>query len=288
MSRLATHRIRIGSFDCMIVKDGTPSTLLLHEVMGEPPAEMTGDSIEMLGGLLVVDTPDGRVLVDAGNGPHRGPRAYEAEATLAAEEIDAASVDTVLITHGDFDHIGGLIDADERLVYPKARYVLHRDLWDFWHDAAARNEYPSQAVALWDRMLPPLVSAIESSGTIVESEREVLRGIRAIPALGHRVGHTVYRIESEGAPLLHIGDAAVRPVFLEQTDSLNVRHDTEPETARAARRRIAERAAADGALVIGTHFLLPGIGRLTKIAEDRYAWSPIGGNDKGDERTEHD
>ena len=284
----ASYRLRVGDFPAMIVKDGTPSTLALPEVMGEPPAEIAGDSIGMLGGLLVVDTPHGRILVDAGNGPHRGPRAYAAEATLAAEGIDPSSVDTVLITHGDFDHIGGLIAADRRPVYRNARYVLHRDLWDFWHDAESRSEYPAEAVALWDRILPPLVSAIAANATIVEAEREIGAGIRAIPALGHRVGHTIYRIESEGESLFHIGDAAVHPIFLEHTDAVNVRHDTEPETARDARRRIAQRASAEDALVIGTHFLLPGIGQLTMIAEDRYTWSSIGGNRECNERTEHD
>jgi glyoxylase-like metal-dependent hydrolase (beta-lactamase superfamily II) len=281
----AMYRLRIGEFKALIAKDGTPGPLALHGMMDPLPAELTENSIEMLGGLLVVDTPGGRILVDAGNGPHRGPRAHEAEAALAAEGIDPASIDVVLITHGDFDHIGGLIDAKGRLTYPNARYVLHRDLRDFWHDAEARSGYPAEAVKLWDRLLPPLVSAVEAQGTIVEFEREVVPGVRAIPALGHRVGHAIYRFESDGESLLHIGDAAVHPVFLERTDVLNLRHDTDEKRARDARRMISERAAAEDTLVVGTHFLLPGIGRLAKIAEDRYRWLPI---EDAAERTDDD
>ena len=119
------------------------------------------------------------------------------------------------------------------------------------------------------------MSAIESSGVIVETEREVLPGVRAIPALGHRVGHTVYRIESEAQVLYHIGDAAVHPLFLEFPTVPNHRHDTDSAAACDTRRRIAERASAEGALVVGTHFPLPGAGRLTKIGDARYRWKPV-------------
>lgn len=77
-----------------------------------------------------------------------------------------------------------------------------------------------------------------------------------------------------GEKLLHIGDAAFDPVFLEYTDSPNVR-DTEPETARVTRQMLAERALADDAMIVGSHFRLPGVGRLHRVMEGRYSWVPV-------------
>jgi hypothetical protein len=74
--------------------------------------------------------------------------------------------------------------------------------------------------------------------------------------------------------LLHIGDAAFDPVFLEYTDHANVR-DTDPETARVTRQMLAERAIAEEATIVGSHFCLPGVGRLHRIAEGRYDWAPV-------------
>jgi len=280
MTNVATYRLRVGAFECLVVKDGTPSTDPIGALMADVPEELEGTSIEMCGGLLVIDTPDGRVLVDAGNGPHRGERSFAAEAALAAERIAPETIGAILLTHGDFDHIGGLIREDGTVAYPNARHVLHRELWDFWHDEEAIEELlPPTYQALLRRILAPLLPAIEARGTILGDEQEVFPGIRAIPALGHRAGHTIYSIESEGERLLHIGDAAVGPAFLEYPGVLNIRHDTNPERARDSRRTISARAAAEGAMVVGTHFTLPGVGTLTKVGEDRYTWRPIAGRE---------
>lgn len=270
----ASRRLRLGAFDCLLVKDGNPGTTPVSKFMTDVPDELADREIVLLAGLMVVDAPDGsRFLVDTGNGFTEGhaTRSFRASSAFTAEGIQPESIATILLTHGDFDHIGGLIDKGGSIAFPNARYVLHRDLWDLWHDSEARVEFSPRLIAI----LEPLLPILEDRATVIEEEQEVLPGVRAIPALGHRCGHTIYMIESEGWRLLHIGDAAVDPVFLEYPGKLNAYHDSEPERASDARRMIAERAAAEDALVVGSHFGLPGIGRLAKIVEDRYRWSPV-------------
>ena len=265
----ASHRIRIGVFDCLIVKDGTGSQPQLSDYMDPVPGELASYEMFMEGGLMLVDGPEGRLLIDAGNGPTRGPRRHTAEEALAAEGIVPESIGAVLLTHGDPDHITGLLTASGDPVYPNASYILHRDLWDAWHAPPSAGLYfPVQEASVRQ-----LAGVITDRCTLFEKEQEVFPGIRAVPALGHRAGHTAYLLESEGARLLHIGDAAFDPVFLEFSSVPNVR-DTEPERARDARRALVERAIDNGALVVGSHFALPGVGRLTRIAEERYRWSP--------------
>jgi len=38
----------------------------------------------------------------------------------------------VFITHHHGDHINGLVNADDSLVFPNARYVMGKKEWDFW------------------------------------------------------------------------------------------------------------------------------------------------------------
>lgn len=266
----AGQRFRVGRFDCLIVKDGTESRPPVSQYVDEIPDELTSHALYMLGGMMLVDTPDARILIDAGNGPHRGSRSHAAEATFEAEGIEPTSIDTILLTHGDPDHIGGLLAEDREPAFPNASYVLHRDLWDAWHALRGSDLYfPEQ-----EGFVRRLAGLLEGRCTTFDQEREVLPGIRAIPALGHRTGHTAYLLQSEGAKLLHIGDAAFDPIFLEYTDVLNA-HDTEPEVAREARRSLVERAVAEGAMVVGSHFGVDNVGKLRQINQDRFAWTPV-------------
>ena len=137
----AGQRFRVGRFDCLIVKDGTESRPPVSQYVDEIPDELTGHALYMLGGMMLVDTPDARILIDAGNGPHRGPRSHAAEATFEAEGIEPTSIDTILLTHGDPDHIGGLLAEDREPAFPNASYVLHRDLWDAWHALRGSDLY---------------------------------------------------------------------------------------------------------------------------------------------------
>jgi glyoxylase-like metal-dependent hydrolase (beta-lactamase superfamily II) len=266
----ASHRLRIGRFDCLVVKDGSAERPPLSQYMDPVPTELAAYEMFMEGGLMLVDGPEGRLLIDAGNGPTRGPRSHAAEEALAAERIAPESIGTVLLTHGDPDHITGLLTASGDPVYPNATYVLHRDLWDAWHAPPSAGLYfPGQAA-----FVRRLASVVGDRCARFDAEEELFPGVRAVPALGHRAGHTAYLFESEDARLLHVGDAAFDPVFLEFFSVPNVR-DTEPERARDARRALVERAIDEGALVVGSHFRLPGVGRLEKIAVDRARWVPV-------------
>jgi glyoxylase-like metal-dependent hydrolase (beta-lactamase superfamily II) len=263
----ASYRLQIGRFSCLIIKDGTEDAPLLSRYMSPVPNGLEGHRIYMLGGLMLVETEGSRILLDAGNGPRSQNRTHFASRTFEKEGIVSESIDTVLITHGDPDHIGGLLTRDGELAYPHARYVLHRDLWDAWHAKPSQGLYFAHQASFVTRLASLLANCVET----FHSETDVGPGIRSIPALGHRCGHTAYLFVSEGAMLLHIGDAAFDPIFLEYTDFPNVR-DTEPEPARIARQMLVERAITEDALVVGSHFCLPGVGRLARNSAGRYEW----------------
>ena len=137
----ASQRLRIGTFDCLLVKDGAGSHPQLSDYMDPLPDQLTTYEMFMEGGVMLVDAPEGRVLIDGGNGPTRGPRTHAAEETFAQEGIGPESIDTILLTHGDPDHIMGLLTPTGDPVYPHASYVLHRDLWDAWHAAPSSGLY---------------------------------------------------------------------------------------------------------------------------------------------------
>jgi glyoxylase-like metal-dependent hydrolase (beta-lactamase superfamily II) len=264
----ASYRFRLGKFEFLIVKDGTGGSRSLSDLVDDIPPDLVGREIFMEGGLMVVDTPGRRLLVDAGNGSRRGSRKHTAEAAFEKEGITHASVDTVLLTHGDPDHVAGLLTSGGDLAYPGAHYVLNIDLW------RALNSDPSSGLyfATQTEMVSRLARLIEGRCTLLELEREIWPGVRAIPAPGHRIGHSIFRFDSGDGVLFHIGDAAFDPLFLEHP-GLVLPDEYRPEQACTTRETIARRAVAEDAWIVGSHFDVTNVGKLANGEDNvRYRW----------------
>ncbi|MCK5828022.1 hypothetical protein KAH43_05800, partial [Candidatus Bipolaricaulota bacterium] len=154
------------------------------------------------------------------------------------------------------------------LVYPNAYYVLNIDLW------RALSSEPDAGLyfAGQSDFVRRLADLIQGRSTLLEAEREIWPGIRAIPALGHRAGHTIYRFDSQGAVLFHIGDTAFDPIFLERPDLL-LPTEYKPAQAQLTRAAIARRLLAENALIVGSHFDVANVGRLKRSDHAaRYQW----------------
>ncbi len=264
----ASYRFRLGSFEFLIAKDGSGGPRPLSDLVDEIPSDLVGRDVFMEGGVMVVDTPERRFLVDGGNGPQRGPRKHTAEAAFKKEDITLASVDIVLLTHGDPDHVAGLLTRGGDLTYPDAHYVLNIDLW------RALNSDPCAGLYFADQteMVSRLAKLIEGRCTLLELEREIWPGVRAIPAPGHRIGHSVFRFDSGEGVLFHIGDAAFDPLFLERPE-LVLSREYRPVQACTTREKIARRALAEDAWIVGSHFDVTNVGKLANGGKDaRFRW----------------
>ena len=285
------HRFKVGSFECMAVSDGThtyapptfppPATLLFvnaprrrlgqvlreHNLQPEHWAEWISPYI-----CLLVNTGKHRVLVDTG-ADGLAPSTGRLLQNLQAEGISSEDIDMVILTHGHPDHIGGNIDAEGKPAFPKARYVMWRDEWDFWmSDQAERklDEHVKEVLLKFARKnLPPIQGQLD----IVDHETEIVPGIQAIAAPGHTPGHMALAISSAGEQLLYISDVALHPIHLEQPDWYAA-VDFDPQQTVATRRRLLNKAATEKALVLAFHFPFPGLGRIVQKRE-AWQWQPI-------------
>jgi len=285
------HRFKVGSFECMAVSDGThtyapptfppPASLLFvnaprrrlgqvlreHNLQPEQWVEWISPYI-----CLVVDTGKHLVLVDTG-ADSLGPDTGRLLQNLQARGISPKDIDTVILTHGHPDHLGGNTDADGKLVFTNARYIIWGDEWDFWMSEQAElklDEHSREVLLGYARKnLPPIHSQL----SLVDYEMEVLPGIQAIAAPGHTPGHMALAISSEGEQLLCVSDAILHPIHLEQPDWYAA-VDLDPVQVEVTRRRILTKAATEKALVLAFHFPFPGLGRVVQKGEV-WQWQPI-------------
>ncbi len=289
---VGSFRFAIGEFECVSVSDGAlnypPESFFsntslerVEEALGErnlPTAQVMTPYT-----CLFVDTGEHRVLIDAGAGDlgahatqmfpgldHSTSITGLLLENLRAAGVESSDIDTVIITHAHPDHVGGMLDEDERLVFGDARYFISQEEWDFWNSDDAIAKAPTFMVDTARRNLDPLKDRL----TFVGDTSEIVPGVRAVFTFGHTPGHMALSIASGADQLLHVSDAVLYPLHLEHPEWTPV-FDMLPDLASASKRQVFDLAAEENALVFAHHFPpFPNLGHVRK-KEQGWNWQPL-------------
>lgn len=282
------YRFAIGGIAGTVVSDGAGSfpvwpvfasnsdeagvtALLDRNFIAPPVAQVTSN-------ILVLDTGTERVMIDTGAGATFGPTFGRLKANLAAAGIDPGSITVIALTHGHSDHIAGLTEADGTLVFPNARYVMVDAEFDYWTGTAFESDIggsalPDEFKAMLIGAAKANLPAIAERTTMVKPGGEIVSGVSFVAAPGHTPAHSAVLVESEGVQLLHTADVVHNPITGLQRPEWTPIFDSDPTTAVATRKAIADRAAAERLLVLAYHFPFPALGHVERV-ESAYRWVP--------------
>ena len=126
----------------------------------------------------------------------------------------------------------------------------------------------------WAKITRHNLSPIKEYIHLIDSESEILPGVRAIAAPGHTVGHMALAVTSANEQLLHIADAVHHHIHFEYPD-WHHEVDIKPKQTAESRRKLFDRAEAENALVLGYHLApFPGLGHVAKKGQ-AWEWHPI-------------
>jgi glyoxylase-like metal-dependent hydrolase (beta-lactamase superfamily II) len=280
---------QLGTFECIVVNDGTHTYLhpIQIFVSVNAPKKRLEQALREHNldperwkqyispySSLVINTGQHLVLVDTGAGGLE-PTTGRLIPNLQSEGIKPDDIDTVILTHGHLDHIGGNTDSEGRPAFPNARYVMWKDEWDFWTaepnlaELGVPKQIKETLIAVARNNLLPIQHQLD----LLDHEAEIVPGIRAVAAPGHTPGHMAVAIASDNEQLLVLSDAVLHQIHLEQPDWYTA-VDFAPEKVVTTRRRLLDWAAAEKALVHAFHFPFPGLGYVTQKGE-AWQWEPI-------------
>ena len=227
------HRMRLG-LNCMVVRSGDD--------------------------VLVVDTGMGNKLTGAVR-----ERSFPGEYGtlldgLASLGLSAADVTAVANTHLHADHCGWntVINPDGELAptFPNARYYIQAGEYE----VARHPNERTRGTYFADNFEP-----LEASGqlNLVEGETEIIPGVMFWPTPGHTADHASIAMTSAGQTAIYTGDLVHHAVQVERPAWIAA-FDVLPLISLESKKKLAERALRENALLICVHNPFPGVGRLTE------------------------
>lgn len=203
------------------------------------------------------------VVFDVGSGANFMPSAGRLLDNIGAAGIAPGDVTDVVFTHAHPDHIWGLLDDFDELVFPEANYHINRVEWDFWRADDTIDKMPEGrktfAVGAQNRL-----AALEEIINLFGYGDEVLPGIEAVDTRGHTPGHTSFAVHDGSETVMVIGDAATSAVVSFSRPDWPSGSDQDAEQGIRTRTGLLDRLAQDKAAIVGFHLPGGGIGRVER------------------------
>jgi glyoxylase-like metal-dependent hydrolase (beta-lactamase superfamily II) len=267
-------RYKVGFFDVIPVLDGKRDGPLEPSFITNAPfdqvqaafseASRPANTFENPFTPTLINTGERLILIDTGNAPQpEGSPVGQLARNMAAVGLAPEQVDLVIISHFHGDHISGLKHADGKPVYPNAEVAVPARELAFWTDEGEESRAsPARKGGF------PLARRIFAPGglrirTYKEGD-EISPGIVAVAAFGHSPGHMAFRVQSGGAGLLLLSDAAHVPFLFLRNPDWSAGFDMDAAMARETRRKLLDEAVADRLPVAGYHWGFPNVGHVRR------------------------
>jgi glyoxylase-like metal-dependent hydrolase (beta-lactamase superfamily II) len=269
------HRFSLGSAEVTVVSDGPlplgPPKGIFVGVPDEEVRKMllenflSPDDIVLEQNSPIVNTGDKLVLFDTGMGTSQlfGPTTGRQQKSMMEAGIKPEDIDAVVFSHAHVDHIGGVVDANGRVLFPNAQYYIAQSDFDYWTDESKMGSPLKDFVVHARKNLLPVRDRL----VFYKNGEEFLPGVQALAAPGHTVGHHMFMVTSAGKSFAFLGDLTHHQVLLMEKPRMEFSYDTDPKQAAESRVRMLDMLAANKIAVMSYHFPWPGLGHVVKTGE---------------------
>jgi len=273
----------LGNLECQIIRDtvGRPMRLdkLFPSIKGKDMDQFLNQNHISRGEVmnvmcLLIRMPQQIVLIDTGWGISKQSDRGKLVSILGKNGLEPEAINTVIISHGHPDHIGGNTDETGRPLFPEARYIMFKKEWDYWTSIPDLKQIDIRIQQEMYTYVRKNLILLRERFMLVDEQIEFLPGIKFIRAPGHSRHHCILSISSGAERLLYSSDLVHHPVQI-LLPELGLFTDLNPEQASHTRTKIILQAAKTKVLIFACHFPFPGLGRIEKSGNS-LIWQPQG------------
>src|ERR1700710_608657 len=278
------YRFGLGDAEVTVVSDGPlPLGPPKGTFIGVPDEEvkkmlsdkfLSPENVVLEQNSPIVNMGDKLVLFDTGMGTSKafGPTTGRQQKSMAEAGIKPGDIDAVVLSHAHIDHIGGIVDADNKPLFPNAQVYIAQSDFDFWTDEKKLDSPLKDFVVHARKNLMPVKDRL----VFFKDGQEFLPGIQAMAAPGHTGGPPMFMVTSNGKSFAFLGDLTHHQVLLLEKPRMEFAYDTDPKQAASTRVKMLDMLAAKKTAVMSYHFAWPGYGHVVKAGDGfRYIAEPM-------------
>lgn len=233
--------------------------------------------IDMAVNILLVKTKEKLVLMDTGMGIFADGRTGFLLKSLQKAGFSASDVTDVFLSHAHPDHMGGVVDKQNKLVFPNASVFISKIEHDFWMNASVKG-FNNSALKAHPEMLNQIIPALQNILRTIRPKLKFYDLNRTLYdhfhfqlAPGHTPGLTLTTIASGNEKLMYIADLIHSDVILFPHPDWGFSGDTDLDIATASRKKFLKQLADTKTRAFASHLPWPGLG-FTKIKAPGFEW----------------
>lgn len=235
--------------------------------------------IDMAMNILLVKAKNKLILFDAGMGIFADQRTGFLLKSLQKAGFSAKDITDVFISHAHPDHIGGVVDKQNKLIFPNADIFISKIEHDFWMKASIKD-FSNSALKAQPEFLNQIIPAVQNILKTIQPKLKYYDlnnplydyfSFRLAP--GHTPGLTVTTITSGNEKLIYIADLIHSDVILFPHPEWGYFGDTDLDLAIASRRELLKQLADTKTRAFAYHLPWPGLG-FTKTKSGAFEWFP--------------